>query len=176
MTLASNGNWTFIGANETIDSVCVYNIIPDQCSKCQDQAFCRYADLGFSYLLFLSTIWISDAVEYRTEARILYADKSRQQTVCVCPNSKTGDHCEINLCSHCKNGGSCQIKNDTNEIECICPAPFYGKYCESSECRIFLHFQLCHLFKSMQFYYWVTRTKDEQISRWQSMFLVSFHF
>lgn len=56
MTLASNGNWTFIGANETIDSVCVYNIIPDQCSKCQDQAFCRYADLGFSYLLFLSII------------------------------------------------------------------------------------------------------------------------
>ena len=55
---------------------------------------------------------------------------TKKKTECVCPSVRSGDLCEINLCSQCQNGGSCRYK--ANEVECICPGAFYGKYCESS--------------------------------------------
>ena len=56
---------------------------------------------------------------------------TKKKTECVCPSVRSGDLCEINLCSQCQNGGSCRYK--ANEVECICPGAFYGKYCESSK-------------------------------------------
>ena len=33
-----------IYGNEKYDTVCVYNIIPDECSECSEESFCRYTN------------------------------------------------------------------------------------------------------------------------------------
>ena len=57
----------------------------------------------------------------------------QQETRCVCPSTREGEFCEINLCSHCQNGGRCRIGQFKNETECVCPSPFYGDHCQLSE-------------------------------------------
>ena len=102
MTSAGEWKWLYSKAKETLllDSVCIYNIIPDSsCSKCQNESFCRYKG------------------------------SRRDQIECVCQKMTEGEFCEINLCSHCQNGGYCDTI--TNEIQCICPYPFFGENCES---------------------------------------------
>ena len=97
-----------------LDTVCVYNIIPDSsCSKCQDESFCRYRD------------------------------GERKETECVCQNISEGEYCEIDLCSQCQNGGYCDVEHtrddhgiSKNEIQCICPYGFYGEKCE---CKSFIN-------------------------------------
>ena len=102
VVMTSSGEWMLAGEDELHDSVCVYNIPPDHsCSKCRDEAFCRFT---------LS---------------------AREETTCVCQNRFSGEHCEIDSCSHCQNGGYCQWDDLTNENQCVCPAPFYGENCES---------------------------------------------
>ena len=96
-----NGGWILAYENELIETVCVYNIMPDEsCSKCPDEKFCRFTG------------------------------SEREETICVCPETKTGDHCEIDLCARCQNGRFCEINDKTNEIQCKCPYPFYGENCE----------------------------------------------
>ena len=103
--MTNTGQWELVKQNEFIDSVCVFNIQPDRnCAECWNEDFCRFND------------------------------DSKQQTKCICPNTRRGDYCEIDLCSQCQNRGSCRMDNDGNGIECICPRPFDGKYCEIKAC------------------------------------------
>ena len=98
-----NNDWMLAYENELVGSVCVYNIKPDEsCSKCLNEKFCRF--IG----------------------------SERDETECVCPKTTKGEHCEVDLCSQCQNGGSCEMNDETNKIECRCPYPFYGANCESS--------------------------------------------
>ena len=112
--MTNTGEWEWTNesedGNEVLDAVCVYNIIPDECSKCPEESFCRYTD------------------------------SERKKTECVCQKMIEGEHCEINSCSHCQNGGFCSKNHippdGTNpghdEIKCICPYPFHGDYCEGT--------------------------------------------
>ena len=100
--MTNEGKWTLMDESESLNSVCVYNIIPNSiCSKCPDMSFCRYSS------------------------------RERDNTQCKCPNTRNGDFCQNDLCSKCKNGGYCKRKDD-DSIKCICPKPFYGHHCESS--------------------------------------------
>ena len=114
VSMSNSGQW--IGSNEMelLDTVCIFNILPDDCSKCLNQEYCRYK----------------------------YGN--RNEVECVCPDSTRGDHCEINLCAQCLNGGQCYINPETSETECICIHPFYGEKCELRE-LIFSH----HLIKTV---------------------------
>ena len=42
--LAKNGRWETLDKTERVDSVCVYNILPD-CPQCSSEAFCRFTDM-----------------------------------------------------------------------------------------------------------------------------------
>ena len=100
ITLTKSGYWTSRGESEMIDSVCVYNIVPDDnCSMCFDNAFCRFID------------------------------KEKRKSQCVCPEDRSGEYCEKKLCEHCRNGGYCSFKDNKNAT-CICPYPFEGNNCE----------------------------------------------
>ena len=108
--LSTNGEWQMEDENETeLDSICVYNIIPDECEKCLDRNFCRYSD------------------------------RSRSTVECICPIVNEGDKCEENLCEglQCLNGGQCYLNDQTKKAECFCLYPFHGKECESGK-QIFL--------------------------------------
>ena len=104
-----DGQWRLVEKPDSymMDSVCVYNIMPDEkCSKCADADFCRFTD------------------------------RTRQKTECVCPNMKEGKFCKTNRCKHntiCKDGGLCKLNDQTKEYDCICKHPFQGKKCESSK-------------------------------------------
>ena len=113
--MTNTGNWEWVDynveyENEEYDAVCVYNIIPEECSECQEESFCRYKD------------------------------SKRKETECVCQKMTEGEYCEIDSCSHCQNGGFCKINNispdgtnsDHDEIKCVCPYPFHGDYCEGT--------------------------------------------
>ena len=103
--MSATGHWQTTNNDTLIDSVCVYNIIPDEnCTKCTDKAFCRYID------------------------------STRQETRCVCPVGRGGDHCEIDLCARCQNGGICRENKDSEDgLTCVCPRPFFGENCDSSK-------------------------------------------
>ena len=101
VSMSNSGQWQGSNETELLDSVCIFNILPDECSKCLNQDYCRYKD------------------------------ENREEVECICPNSTQGDHCEINRCSKCLNGGQCYINAETSETECACIHPFHGKHCES---------------------------------------------
>ena len=107
VTMLTTGDWVDTNELEMKDSICVYNIIPDGCSKCLYTNFCRYSD------------------------------HTRSEIECFCPNSRRGENCEINLCAECQNGGFCNIEPLSEKIECICRYPFYGEYCELGLFNIF---------------------------------------
>ena len=114
--MTDSGAWEWINENDEYDAVCVFNIIPDECSECSEESFCRYTDSG------------------------------RKKTECVCQQMTEGKNCEIDLCSHCQNGGFCEINippDGTNpghhEIKCICPYPFHGDYCEGTNRTNIIH-------------------------------------
>ena len=97
------GEWMLAFEEELVDTVCVYNINPaEACSVCPYEKFCRFAG------------------------------SKREETECVCQNKNEGELCEVDLCSHCQNGGFCEINNETKEIQCKCPYPFYGEKCGNS--------------------------------------------
>ena len=105
--MLQNGQWQNADEFELLDSVCVYNIVPDNCSNCFDENSCRYID------------------------------ETRSKTECFCPVTRSGHYCEINLCSQCQNGGYCQESSINEEIDCICQYPFYGTNCELGLINVF---------------------------------------
>ena len=100
--MTKSGQWILIDENEPIDSICIYNIVPDpSCLTCADKDFCRFND------------------------------EERKTIECVCPDMKVGDFCEIDLCqTHCQNNGKCQYNDYTKAIDCLCEFPFHGEKCE----------------------------------------------
>ena len=38
------GRWQSIDDTEKMDTVCIYNIIPNECRRCKDNTFCRFQD------------------------------------------------------------------------------------------------------------------------------------
>ena len=104
--LSNNGYWLMEHESKTeLDSICVYNIIPDECEKCPDKNFCRYTD------------------------------RSQSTVECICPAMNEGGNCERSLCKglQCLNGGQCYLNDQTRKTECFCPYPFHGKECESGK-------------------------------------------
>ena len=77
VSMSKSGEWKIVDENQTLDSFCVYNIIPESCSECFNPNFCRYKK------------------------------ESSHETECVCPDMREGEHCETDLCSKCLNGGHC---------------------------------------------------------------------
>lgn len=88
--MTETGQWETL-EDQVVDSVCVYNIIPENCRKCPDEAFCRYSD----------------------------AEKTN--TECVCPVGRGGQYCEEDLCSNCLNGGICRKVGEELECVCPRP-------------------------------------------------------
>ena len=114
--VTNTGMWDWAEEeNKFLNAVCVYNIIPDEnCSRCQNESACKF-------------------------------DKREEREIeCVCSKMTKGEFCEIDLCSHCKNGGYC------DGTQCICPYPFHGEYCEGKACRPSLYIQNC--FQIRRFY------------------------
>ena len=96
------GLWQMEDENDNeLDTICVYNIIPNECDKCPDKNFCRLTD------------------------------RSRKEVECICPIVKgencDTDLCDG---LQCFNGGECFL-NNREKPECFCPYPFHGKHCES---------------------------------------------
>ena len=54
--------------NRELDTVCVYNILPDDCSKCLYREFCKYRD------------------------------QTKNEIECLCPLMTKGENCEIDEC------------------------------------------------------------------------------
>ena len=98
--MTTYGKWEVSYESELLSSICVYNIIPSECSKCLHAEFCRYQD------------------------------QNRLDVQCVCPSTRKGHYCEKNICSKCSNGGHCSINDITKEIKCLCQYPFHGENCE----------------------------------------------
>ena len=44
LQLTKSGQWESIKETDEVNTVCVYNIIPNECSKCSDKYFCQYFD------------------------------------------------------------------------------------------------------------------------------------
>ena len=105
VVMTNMGKWSAVSGSEEFDSVCIYNILPNEkCSKCLDKEFCRFTD------------------------------RKKQKTECICPKNREGQFCKTNSCrSHCQNRGYCQQNNQTEEMDCICRYPFQGKRCETSK-------------------------------------------
>ena len=103
--MANKGHWYAANESELFDSVCIYNIIPNEkCSKCLHKDFCRFTD------------------------------RTKQKTKCICPKNMEGQFCKTNTCrSHCQNRGYCQKNDQTKEMDCFCRYPFQGRKCETSK-------------------------------------------
>ena len=107
--LSGNGQWRTADEKQLFNSVCVYNIVPDQkCSKCFDEKFCRYKD------------------------------STRKTTECVCPVGRGGEDCQLHYCSLCQNDNYCSHTDTSTQLECVCRFPYFGPTCESlSKCEFF---------------------------------------
>ena len=113
-----------IYGNEEYDTVCVYNIIPDECSECSEESFCRYTDS-------------------ETECDCQKMTKGEYCEIDSCSQCQNGGFCKIN------NITPDGTNPDHDEIKCICPYPFHGDYCQgtniiyarSSKCRKALKWQ-----------------------------------
>ena len=44
VTMTYTGEWKSVDLDQMVNTICVYNIIPESCSKCPEQFFCRYQD------------------------------------------------------------------------------------------------------------------------------------
>ena len=96
-----------IYGNEEYDTVCVYNIIPDECSECSEESFCRYTDS-------------------ETECDCQKMTKGEYCEIDSCSQCQNGGFCKIN------NIPPDGTNPDHDEIKCICPYPFHGDYCEGT--------------------------------------------
>ena len=96
-----------IYGNEEYDTVCVYNIIPEECSECSEESFCRYTNS-------------------ETECDCQKMTKGEYCEIDSCSHCQNGGFCKKNN----------NPPDDTNlghdEIKCICPYPFHGDYCEGA--------------------------------------------
>ena len=54
--------------NRELDTVCIYNIVPDDCSKCSSRELCKYKD------------------------------QTKNEIECLCPFLTNGENCEIDEC------------------------------------------------------------------------------
>ena len=66
--IASSGQWEIEDEIQELDSVCIHNIQPDDCSTCLYKEFCKFKD------------------------------QSKTETECLCPFMMNGDNCEIDEC------------------------------------------------------------------------------
>ena len=67
--LSRSGQWEIEDENRELDAVCIYNVLPDDCSTCLNKEFCRFTD------------------------------QSKEETKCLCPAMTKGENCQINECS-----------------------------------------------------------------------------
>ena len=66
--ISSVGTFEIENENRELDAVCIYNILPDDCSTCLYKDFCKYKD------------------------------QSKNETECLCPFMTEGENCEIDEC------------------------------------------------------------------------------
>ena len=64
----SSGQLEIKEENSELDTICVYNILPDDCSKCLYKELCKYKD------------------------------QPKKETECLCPLLTKGENCEIDEC------------------------------------------------------------------------------
>ena len=105
ISLDEDGNGIHI--NEEYDAVCVYNIIPDECSECSEESFCRYTNS-------------------ETECDCQKMTKGEYCEIDSCSQCQNGGFCKIN--DNPPDG----TNPDHDEIKCICPYPYHGDYCEGT--------------------------------------------
>ena len=120
--ISSSGQWLIEDEDRELDAVCIYNILPDDCSTCLYKDFCKFKD------------------------------QSKNETECLCPFMTTGENCEIDECQCLNGGQCYMDSvtrtvthtqwighldhDETNQIKCLCPHPFNGKYCESGKIEL----------------------------------------
>ena len=66
--MSISGMWESENEIEELDAICIYNILPDDCSSCLNKEFCKYKD------------------------------QTKLETECLCPVMTEGEKCQINQC------------------------------------------------------------------------------
>ena len=83
--MSKSGQWQLEDEQNLLNAICVYDIIPDECSECLNENFCR----------FKNSTW--------TEVE------------CICPVMTEGDKCEQDLCRHCSDEVECLQNTETGD-------------------------------------------------------------
>ena len=83
--MSKSGQWQMEDEQNLLNAICVYDIIPDECSKCLNGNFCRFKN------------------------------STRTEVECICPVMTEGDKCELGLCRKCSDGVQCLLNTETGD-------------------------------------------------------------
>ena len=83
--MSKSGQWQMEDENNLLNAICVYDIIPDECSECLNDSFCRFIN------------------------------STKAEVECICPVLTEGDNCEIDLCHNCSDGIQCFLNTETGD-------------------------------------------------------------
>ena len=83
--MSKSGQWQMEDEHNLLNAICVYDIIPDECSECLYENFCRFKN------------------------------STRTEIECICPVMTEGDKCEQNLCRHCSDEVQCLLDTETGD-------------------------------------------------------------
>ena len=83
--MSKSGQWQMEDEHNLLNAICVYDIIPDECSECLNENFCRFKN------------------------------STRTEVECICPAMTEGDKCEIDLCRHCSEEVQCLLNTETGD-------------------------------------------------------------
>ena len=101
--MSKSGQWQIEDEQSQLDAICVYDIIPDKCSKCLNENFCRLKN------------------------------STRTEVECICPVMTEGDKCEIDLCQYCVEEGQCLLNTETGDHVYIQNGEIVQSICDKHE-------------------------------------------
>ena len=94
-----DGEWEIFDSNELINSICVYNIIDETCSKCHDPLFCRFQDEEGKSKCFCPNNRLGNYCEIdacaHCQSGLCQMNYDLEEFECVCPTPLHGKNCEL---------------------------------------------------------------------------------
>ena len=83
--MSKSGQWENEDEHNLLHAICIYDIIPDECSECLNENFCRFKN------------------------------SRRAEVECICPVMTKGDKCEKDLCQLCSDEVQCLLNTETGD-------------------------------------------------------------